>query len=74
METLLSTIFHVASEIHMFSLASRACSFEMALRRAAKILSSLVGVVGGRRGRYLRPPRYLECYLREALRRQSRTI
>ena len=58
-ETLPLTIFHVASEIHAFSLASCAFVFWTALRKAAEILSSLIGVVGGWRG----PPRYLECPL-----------
>ena len=57
----------MASEIQAFSLASYAFIFSMALRRAVKILSSLVGVVGGLKWSRLRPPSYLECSLREVL-------
>ena len=56
METLLSTSLHVASKIHVFFLASRAWGFGTALQRAAKIPSSLIGEVGGRKGVPLAPP------------------
>ena len=58
---------HVAAEIHEFFLASLASGFGTALLRAAKITFSLVGAVGGRRERRLRPLRYLACSLRGAL-------
>ena len=63
----------VSSKIHAFFLASRALGLGMALRRATKSLSSLVRVVGGRRGICVRHPRYLVCSLRGALRRHPRT-
>ena len=72
-ETLFSASLNTASDIHMFSLASQARGFGTALRRAAKIPSSLVGVVGGWRWSRLRLPNYLAFSLREALRRQPRT-
>ena len=56
-ETLLSTSLHVAANIQSFFLASRARAFRTALRKAAKMLSSLVGAFGGRRGSFFRPPR-----------------
>ena len=72
-ETLSSTSLHVAAKIHSCLLASRACAFGTALRRAAKILSSPTGSVGSRRGSFFRPPRYCMCSFREALCRQPRT-
>ena len=57
----------MASEIHAFSLASRAWVFGTALRRAAEIPSSVLGVIVGRRRSRLCFPSYLECYLRGAL-------
>ena len=45
-ETLVSTSLHVASNIQAFFLFSLALSFGISLHRAAKITSSLVGVVG----------------------------
>ena len=72
-ETLLSTSLHAASKIYAFFRASRALGFGTALCRAVKSPSSLVGVVGGRRGSRLRLPRYSECFLRGALRRQPST-
>ena len=56
-ETLLLTSLHVASEIHAFFLASCAWGFRTALHRNANIPSSLIGVVSGRRGGCLLPPR-----------------
>ena len=53
-ENLSSKSIHVNSDIHAFFLASRSWGFGTALRRAAKIPSSLVGAVGGRRGGRLR--------------------
>ena len=73
METLSFTSLHVAARIHTFSLTSRGLGFGMALRRAAKSPSSLVRVVGGRRGGRLRLPRYSVYPLREALRKHPRT-
>ena len=73
-ETLLSTSLHMAFKIHTFYLASCAWGFGTALRRAAKIPSSLVRAVGGRRRIRLRPPRYFVCYLRGELRRNPRTM
>ena len=73
-ETLSSTSLHVSSEIHSFRLPSRTFAFGTALCRAAKASSSLVGVVGGLRGHFFRPPRYLLCYVREALGRQLSTM
>ena len=73
-ETLLSTRLDVDADIHAFFLASLASRFGTAICRAAKILSFLAGAVSGRRGRRLRPPRYLACSLREALCSQPRTM
>ena len=55
-ETLFLTSLHVDSEIHAFLLASCDWGFGTALRRAAKIPSSFIEAVGGRRGSRL-PPR-----------------
>ena len=73
-ETLPSTSLHVASEIHAFSLESRAWVFRTALHKAAKIPSSLVGAFGGRRGSRFRPLRYLACSLKGALQIHPRTM
>ena len=73
-ETLSSTSLHVSAEIHSFFRASHAPSFGTALRRSEKILSSLVGSVGGQRSSFFRPPRYRMCYVREALCRKPRTM
>ena len=66
-KTIPSTILHVASKINAFFLATRAWGFGTALHRAAKILFSLVGAVGGWRGSCLCPPRCLACPLRGGL-------
>ena len=68
------TILHMASKIHAFFLASCASGFGTALRRAAKILSTLVGAVGGRREIPLSPLRYLAYSLSGDVWRQHRTI
>ena len=72
-ETLLSASLHVVAEIHTFLRTSLALGFGKTLYRAAKIPSSFVRVVGGRRGGRLLLPRYLECYLRADLKRHPRT-
>ena len=66
-KTLLSTSLHVATKIHSFLRDSHARTFGTALRRATKILSSLVGSVGSQRGSFFRPLRYRMCSFREAL-------
>ena len=73
-ETLSSKSLHVSADIHAFRLASRAFAFGTALRRAVKASSSLDGVLGGYRGHFFRPLRYLLCYVREALGRQPSTM
>ena len=60
-DNILLKILHVSSNIHAFFLASRALGLGMALRRATKSLSSIVGIVGGRRGKCVRLPRYSVC-------------
>ena len=45
-DTFVSMRLHVSAKIHVFLLASRALGFGVARRRAAKSLSSLVGVDG----------------------------
>ena len=72
-ETLLSTSLHMVSDIHTFFRASLNLGFKTALRRSAKSPSSLVGVVRGWRGDCLILLRYLEYFLRSALRRHPRT-
>ena len=72
-ETLESMSLHVAAKIHEFFRAYRARGFGTALCRAAKIVSSLVGSIGGQRGGFLRPPSYRVFSFREALYRQPRT-
>ena len=57
-------ILHVYSEIRAFFLASWALGFWMALLRAAKSPSSLVGVVGVWRSICVRLLRYLVCSFR----------
>ena len=49
-ETIMLMSLHVAVKIQAFSRASRAFGFANILRRSAKILPSLVGVVSGQRG------------------------
>ena len=73
-ETLSTTRLHVSAEIHSFFCASCARGFGTALRRSEKILSSLVGSVGGQRGSFFRPPRYHMCSVREAVCRKPRTM
>ena len=51
METLVLTSLHMTAEIQAFFRASHAFGFVIALRRAAKIPSSLVGVFRVRMGR-----------------------
>ena len=58
-ETLLSTSLHVVSKINAFFLASLAVGFGTDLRRAAKSLPSLAGVVRGQGGGALEPPEVL---------------
>ena len=71
-ETLSLTSLHVSLKINAFFLSSQALGFGMDLHRAAKSLSSLVGVVRGRRKSCVRLPRYPVCYLRGALLRHPR--
>ena len=78
-ENLSSKSLHVYANTHAFFLASLAylaslaLGLEMDLLRAAKITSSLVGMVRGRRGICVRLSMYSVCYLRGALRRHPRT-
>ena len=72
-ETLPLTSLHVAANIHAFFLASWSLGFGMALLRAAKSPSYLVGVVRGRRESRLCLLMYLVCSAMEALRRHPRT-
>ena len=55
-ETLLSKSLHVVAEIHTFFRAYQDRDFGTALRRAANILSYLVGSFGVQRGGALAPP------------------
>ena len=64
MDTLVSTILHVDAKIQAFFRASCAFGFDISLRKAAKIMSSIVGVVRGQRGGRMQRPRYLVCSLR----------
>ena len=73
-ENLASTILHMDPEIQALFLAYPAFGFGISLCKAAKNLSSIVGVVGGQRGICVRLPRYLSCLLRGALRRQTVTM
>ena len=73
-ETLLLTSLHVSSKIHTFFLASRAFGLGIAPRRPTKSLSSLLGVVRGRRGSRVRRLRYSVCYLRVAMTRNPSTM
>ena len=73
-DTLLLMSLHVASNTQEFVLASLDFGSGIALRRAAKSLSSLVRVVRGRRGICVRRLRYSVCYLREALQRHTRNM
>ena len=73
-ENLSSTSLHMSAEIHTLFLDSHVFGFWMYLRRAAKSLSSLVGVDGGRRGIHIRHRRYLVCHLRGYLQRHPRTV
>ena len=73
METLFLTILHVSSEIHTFFLAYWAFGLGMALRKAAKSTSSLVGVARGWRGSLMLRQRYLVCSLKGELQRHPRT-
>ena len=66
-ETLSFTSLHVYANIHVFFLSSQAFGLGVALFRTAKSLSSLVEVVGGRRGVPVLRPRYLVFSLRGAL-------
>ena len=70
-DTLVLTSLHTAYDIQALLLASIAFNFGIALRRSAKSLSSLIRVVGGRRGYLMCRPRYWECSLRVALRRDK---
>ena len=74
METLVLTSLHMTAEIQAFFRASHAFGFVIALRRAAKIPSSLVGVFRGRRGSRVHHPRYLVCSLRLALWSQTKIM
>ena len=62
-ETLSLMSLHISSDIHSFVLRSLTCGFGTALRRAAKMPSSLVGLVGGLSGSFLRPPELLNMLL-----------
>ena len=73
-DTLMSTRLHVASKIQLFFLDSFDLGFEIVLLKAANILSSLIGVVGGSRGIRVSRLRYSACYLRVALQRQPNTM
>ena len=53
-ETLVSTNLHVADKIQELFHASRAFGFGISLLRAAKIMTSLIGVVRVRRGSRMR--------------------
>ena len=64
---------HVSTEIHAFFLASHEFGLGVALHRATKSPSYLVGVVGGWMRTHVLRPRYLVCYLRRALRRHPST-
>ena len=67
-------IIHVSYKIHTFFLDSCDFGLEIALHRYLKSPSSLIEVVGGRRGSRVIRPRYLVCYFRGALRRHPRTM
>ena len=73
-ETLLSMSLHMSANIHKFFLASRAFGLGMALRRAAKNISSLFEVVGERMGIFVHRPRYLVCSLRRSMWRYTRNM
>ena len=73
-ETLLSESLHVYSKIQEFFLDPRDFGLGMALYRAAKSPSYLVGVVRVRRGIRVLRPRYLVCSFRGALRRHPMTM
>ena len=71
-ETLFLMSLHLSSKIQSFFLASCVFGFGVALWRAAKSLSFLVGEVGGQRWRRVLFLRYLLCFLRGVLRRHPR--
>ena len=59
----MSTSLHVSAKIHAFFGASRDLGFGISCQRAAKIPSSLAGVVRDRRGIHMRHLSYLVYYL-----------
>ena len=69
-ENIVSTSLHVSAKINMFFFDSHDLGLGNYQQRAAKILSSLVGVVGGWRGVCMRRPRYFAYYLMVVLWRQ----
>ena len=73
-ETFSLMSLHMDSDIQPFFLASLYFVLGISLRRAAKIPSSLIGLVGGHIWRRMLLPRYLVCSLMGAIRRQPRTI
>ena len=73
-EILVSASLHVDYDIQEFFLASLALGFRTALSKAAKSLSSLIGVVGGQRGIHTSRPKYLAFFLRVTLQRHPRTM